>query len=452
MKKRTLSFITVLFTLCLLIFACRKEINNLVVNDHPNVSADLLESAKIWNDKIVAQSAAINQKTENFVTLKPQWKDSWTIDSKPGTKFIAVPTIEDHVSNRSINIRRLYVFEANNNQITDGKIIEFVGFNYPVDHELDNLIKNFHSNIIVGFNGAIIQCDLNFRWTEGAVYENGNIKQNNITIAKSTHSKDIYLSKYSLDANGIAVYQEITYLYTPDGRLRVQDASGSGLASGSGFGGTLSEVVISGTPTGGNPGGGGGFPPNPPTNPPPGGSTGGGSTGSPSGNSSYNSEDGIGQLNGQRDPDFPSNCESWGYVPTVLGDYQVCGVTDLRFDFITEWQANNTLHVDYYRGTFSKVLYFEFPRIRANGEVISAGKAAQLTARAKDAAEEILESQVESSRPPSTNTESQAMLTRYYNLLKNEIQAYGGRVSYNNNYGTVSVRSYTKSLSGGSCN
>ncbi|MBB6111798.1 hypothetical protein SAMN05421821_11479 [Mucilaginibacter lappiensis] len=334
MKKRTLSFITVLFSLCLLIFACRKEINNLVVNDHPNVSADLLESAKIWNEKIVAQSAAINQKTENFVTLKPQWKDSWTIDSKPGTKFIAVPTIEDHVSNRSINIRRLYVFEANNNQITDGKIIEFVGFNYPVDHELDNLIKNFHSNTIVGFNGAIIQCDLNFRWTEGAVYENGNIKQNDITIAKSTHSKDIYLSKYSLDANGIAVYQEITYLYTPDGRLRVQDASGSGLASGSGFGGTLSEVVISGTPTGGNPGGGGGFPPNPPTNPPPSGGGSGGGTGGPSApdpapNPTPSTED----TDGNGKP-VSTDCSSFAFTKTSTANWQEAGVRNIRLKWV----------------------------------------------------------------------------------------------------------------------
>jgi hypothetical protein len=272
MKKQTLSLITVLFSLCLLVFACRREINNLVKNDQPNISAGLLESAKIFNDKVVAENAAVNSKIEGFITLKPLWNDSWTVDGSNGLKFIAVPTIENHVSNRSVSVRRLFVFEASKNEITSGRIIEFIGLNYPVNQELETLVKSVHNVFIAGFDGAIVQYDLNYRRVEGALYEKGNKKQDNIAVSKSKENGAYYLSAYSLDANGIPVFKEQTYLYTPDSKLSVQDTGGSNSGGGnaSGMGGTLSEVVISGTTGGGTGGGGGGIGgnPPPPTTPP----------------------------------------------------------------------------------------------------------------------------------------------------------------------------------------
>jgi hypothetical protein len=162
-------------------------------------------------------------------------------------------------------------------------------------------------------------------------------------------------------------------------------------------------------------------------------------------------EVGNSEINGEQDPDLPSNCASWAYVSAVNGDYQVCGVTDLRFDYLTEYQTGSTLHVDYFRGTFTRPIYFEFPQTRADGSTISPSEAARFTALAKDAAEEILESQVESSPPPSTNAEVQLMLNRYYNILKTKVEVYGGRVTYYNNYGTSSLRAYSKTVGGGGC-
>ncbi|WP_229704718.1 hypothetical protein, partial [Mucilaginibacter phyllosphaerae] len=158
---------------------------------------------------------------------------------------------------------------------------------------------------------------------------------------------------------------------------------------------------------------------------------------------------GTGQVNGAKDPDFPSNCASWAYMQVSNGNYQVCGVNDLRFDYITEFQnSQGKLEIDYFRAIYSKTIYFEFPKKRVDGTIITSSEAARLTALAKDNAEEILESQVESSPPPQSNTETQIMLNRYLNILRNQIQSYGGRITTNNNYGTTSVRTYTKGIGG----
>ncbi|MBC6110208.1 hypothetical protein ACFOG5_15840 [Pedobacter fastidiosus] len=188
--------------------------------------------------------------------------------------------------------------------------------------------------------------------------------------------------------------------------------------------------------------------PDPPTDPGDGGSGGDNSGGD------YDDEsetDGNVEINGTQDPDFPSNCASWAYTTASVGSYQTSGVTDMRFDFVTEYQGTDgKLHVDYVIYHFDKTLYFEFPKTRLDGTIILPSEAARLTALAKDAAEEILESQVESSPPPASGAPTTLIMNRFLNLLKNQVSAYGGRVTYKNNYGTPSsaVRPYTKGIGG----
>jgi len=180
----------------------------------------------------------------------------------------------------------------------------------------------------------------------------------------------------------------------------------------------------------------------------------GGSGGSEPPYTDESQTEGTVDVDGERDPDFPSNCQSWAYTPASIGTYQTCGVTDLRFDWIATHQgADATIYINYVQLKFGKTIYFEFPRTRVDGEVISPGLAAMLSATAKDAAEEILESQIESSPPPTSGLQTEQLLNRFLNILKTEISYYGGRVTYQNNYQTpaTAVRPYTKTVGGGGC-
>lgn len=159
-------------------------------------------------------------------------------------------------------------------------------------------------------------------------------------------------------------------------------------------------------------------------------------------------DEGTGESPDAPDPDLPSNCDSWKYTPVSSGDYQVSGVTNLRFDYISEYMGTDgKMHIDYYRGTFNRPLYFEFPRIRANGDFLSPEAAARLTAEIKDRAEEILESQVNASPTPQTTIQSDQMIERFYNILKAQMEQYGGRVTKVNNYGNgIIIKPYSKTI------
>ncbi|MGE8431513.1 hypothetical protein [Chryseobacterium joostei] len=159
------------------------------------------------------------------------------------------------------------------------------------------------------------------------------------------------------------------------------------------------------------------------------------------------------EFNGERDPDFNTDCSSFAYEPAAGGDYQVCGVNDLRFDFTSEWvDLKGRIRFDYFKATFEKTLYFEYPRERENGDMITPREAAIATAKLKDYAEEILESQINNSPPPTNGVELELLLRRYMGILSTQMHAIGGRVTLRNNYKTTSIREYSKTAFGvGGC-
>lgn len=109
--------------------------------------------------------------------------------------------------------------------------------------------------------------------------------------------------------------------------------------------------------------------------------------------------------------------------------------------------TDGKMHIDYYRGTFNRALYFEFPRIRANIDFISPEAAAKLTSQIKDQAERILDSQVNASHTPKTTIQSDQMIARFYNILKSQMEQYGGRVTKVNNYGNgIIIKPYSKTI------
>ncbi len=271
MKKKSLSLLTLVCALCLALFACRKEIGQLVNADTPNVSASKLEAAKIFNAKFIAQHISENAKIPGFVILAPQWDQAWTVkNATGGTEYIAVPTVENHVDQLNTAIRRVFLFEINGSNVLNAQIVEFIGLNYNLDNNLDFLIQNNNGRSISGFNGAIVHYDLSYHWTGGNVYEDGKIKYVNASLTKGINEKSrkrsIFLSVPHINEFGVFETKEYKFLCTLSGQLRVAGNSSGGNSNGggtgvaSGMGGELSEVVIVGTPGGGtNTGGNGGY-------------------------------------------------------------------------------------------------------------------------------------------------------------------------------------------------
>ena len=149
------------------------------------------------------------------------------------------------------------------------------------------------------------------------------------------------------------------------------------------------------------------------------------------------------------DPDLNPDCHSWDFVPVgPEGNYQACGVNGIHFDYYTSYPEgpNRTRYerAYYQLGT----LYFEFPRVRADGSFISAGEAAYIMAQTAA----ITESRMElyfAGRPVPSGVELEL---KYLDIFRSIIERRGGRLTLNSNYGIVPVRQFETTLFGyGGC-
>ncbi len=71
MKKNVLVGLTLFFSLCLVLFACRKDIDNFVKGREAPASMQL-EAAKIWRLQHL-------EGNSNRKILTPHWKYAWTV-------------------------------------------------------------------------------------------------------------------------------------------------------------------------------------------------------------------------------------------------------------------------------------------------------------------------------------------------------------------------------------
>ncbi|WP_216854305.1 hypothetical protein [Pedobacter panaciterrae] len=288
MKKRSLFVMATLFSVCLLIFACRKDIKNIVYDQQ--ISSDMLEMAKIWHQRQT-------QNAPGEIKLRPLWRDSWSVKSSDGSEQIVVPTMEYDLGNPRYEVKRVFVFSAKGNQIKSGNIFEFVSNSYKVEDNLNNLVLHNNDKSINGFTGSILRYDINYYLTGSSVFENGIKTEKNSEITRNPESmiknSQISLrsvreksmgSKGSGIRNTVSVITEYTfnpnctYLITtsttctangaecktvivsitelsctaPGGGSGSGSGSGWGNGSGSGSGSFSSGIISGGGPIGGN--------------------------------------------------------------------------------------------------------------------------------------------------------------------------------------------------------
>jgi hypothetical protein len=182
MKKNNLIVLTVLFSICLLIFACRRDINN-IINDRQEAPSPLLESAKVWyGQHLDTDVNAANTK------LIPFWKESWTMKSTAGKNLVLVPAADVEIGNENYTMNRFFVFSASGNDVTNGEIVELLGYKYNVKNNADLLLKNYDQPYISGFTGSILRYDINYTLSEGVAFENGKKNDAKVSIKQALDS------------------------------------------------------------------------------------------------------------------------------------------------------------------------------------------------------------------------------------------------------------------------
>lgn len=196
MKKNTLLALSLLFTLLLSIFACRKSIE-FYVDGKEAPASTLLEAAKIWRSQHIISF-------KNVLVLRPYWDDAWTVTATDGKNFIIVPSPERRMDNKNLTIRRFFIFTTQNENILDGNILEFVAEKSDVQSHLDKLVKNMQSEEIRNYSGWISKYDINYQFINSYVFKDGkklNIQSKVTTRKPEINSKSGPISNF-LNSNG----------------------------------------------------------------------------------------------------------------------------------------------------------------------------------------------------------------------------------------------------------
>jgi hypothetical protein len=260
MKKNRLKLGVLIFSICLLIFACRKQLDSLT-GDFPSAEPAALSSAQSWQLNALEKFPSKLKKT----TLKPRWNMAWTMKTSDGKEIMVVPTKQRPLDNNH-SARRFYIFDLKGTSVEGGKIVEILSDKYDVTEHLSELLPNLSK-------GDIIYYNINYRRAGSGVYENGIKTDKSVGIAKGSNivlqpdfqqmtSGRPLKSLTSTYYRGIEVKSECTYKVTYDSHGQIIDfrenecpapvESGSGSGSLSGdqpgtlLGGELPTVVIYG--------------------------------------------------------------------------------------------------------------------------------------------------------------------------------------------------------------
>lgn len=205
MKKNYLSLLSLIFLICLIVFSCRKDIENIVKDQV--VSSPALENARIWH----------SQNTDKALNpLKPLWTESWTLNTSSG-KVLVVPTSEMDVSSTDFSIRRVFVFSLSRNSISKGVIIEFLGKKYDVSDNLNRLIVDASKSSIPEFNGTILTYDVNYRQLNSAVFKEGIKIEARSNITMITGQTLLELKAQAVKQAGSYSKQKIASAFNFDG-------------------------------------------------------------------------------------------------------------------------------------------------------------------------------------------------------------------------------------------
>lgn len=101
------------------------------------------------------------------------WKSKCSSRGKSSSGLLIVPAAEHYVNNRDYTVRCFFIFKTAGSEVSNGRIVEFVGKKYNVTDHIDFLLKSYNQKRIAGFTGSILQYDVNYRPVTNTVYEQG---------------------------------------------------------------------------------------------------------------------------------------------------------------------------------------------------------------------------------------------------------------------------------------
>ncbi|GAA4781910.1 hypothetical protein GCM10023231_06890 [Olivibacter ginsenosidimutans] len=104
------------------------------------------------------------------------------METASGKSLLIAPASEYYLNNKDFTARRFFLFTISGNNISEGRIVEFIGKSFNVEENIDALLINYDQDVITDFNGGIFQYDVNYNNITNKTYNNGTLSKQNASI------------------------------------------------------------------------------------------------------------------------------------------------------------------------------------------------------------------------------------------------------------------------------
>lgn len=166
--------------------SCSKEVHD-VIYQGQRAPVVLRESARNWYlQHRKAKSTDIEEKM-----LSHYWQKASVMMMGDGEWILVVPLPDPPVNNPKLGFRRFLVFEPSGTHVNSGKIVELLGDKYQVNNQAYLLLTGRAAGIIPGFNGTILQYDVNYNPLYNTNYTDGKANPNMQSAILKTSGKTL---------------------------------------------------------------------------------------------------------------------------------------------------------------------------------------------------------------------------------------------------------------------
>lgn len=182
-----LSGLAIILILSLLILSCNKKASD-IIYDRKQALPQMQESARTW----YLQHREAKPTSVEYNMLTKYWAKAATLQTSDSDVILVVPLPDPPATlhNKDFTFKRFLVFQPQGNTIASGKVVELLGQKYNVGNNADYLLRSIAQNSIPGFNGSIMQYDVNYQPLENSRYENGTKKANTQTAIIKFSGRD----------------------------------------------------------------------------------------------------------------------------------------------------------------------------------------------------------------------------------------------------------------------
>jgi hypothetical protein len=155
------------------VIACGDKFSDFDPSDQTRGSEIIAQAKRLYETETSSSNLRTSENGKAFKKLEPIWKKAKEVVEENGDTIVFVPVENHKINAPSLELIRYFTFKKHNNNITEGRIVEFLGNRDVVNGDGETLARKLKSKKINNFDGSTFVYDLNYNHLSGSFYMRG---------------------------------------------------------------------------------------------------------------------------------------------------------------------------------------------------------------------------------------------------------------------------------------